>query len=83
MGYFCHALINKAVVKLSQDGRKKIVCNFSAAGGEDKGGNCKAGAYDLKKEEPLYPEDGMILIDEPSSDSQSECPSFSSEFYFP
>lgn len=37
MGYFCHALINKAVVKLSQDGRKKTVCNFSAAGGEDKG----------------------------------------------
>lgn len=37
MGYFCHALINKAVVKLSEDGRKKTVCNFSAAGGEDKG----------------------------------------------
>lgn len=48
-----------------------------------QGENCKNGAYDLKKEEPLYPEDAIILIDERTSDFQPECPLFSSELYSP
>lgn len=43
------------------------MCNFSAAGGEDKGKIVKLGIL-FKKEEPLYPEDAIILLDEWTSD---------------
>lgn len=65
MGYFFHALINKALMTLSQEGRGKILSvQFLSSRWKGQGENCKNGAYDLKEEEPLYPEDAIILINE-------------------